>query len=368
MPHPLPIRMPATGETLETAFDAIYNWNYDSDIEELRTLYANGVTAQWSSLRDLDWEREIDREAFSRTFSIAGVPLQQTRFWQNLDPDLRWQISRKTAAFMLSTFLHGEQGAMMAAGQLVSAVPDMDGKLYAATQTIDEARHVEVFAAYVERLDEIYPIPVGLKNIIDGIMATDNWTMKVMGMQIMVEGLALYSFRDMRNTTEEPLLKQLLTLVARDEARHTGFGIKYLSRVVPSLSQRERDALEDFGFEAARQLVDSRTGNSMRASLLALWLDAGFDVQPMFKELAQDSEQLREAIASKGGRRGPLQGFVLPTLKSIGLFSERIEGHFQEMFAHNREATSGEFTMMLAKLPEDLEAWAMSEGEEAVSA
>jgi hypothetical protein len=257
---------------------------------------------------------------------------------------------------------------MMAAGQLVRAVPDMDGKLYAATQTIDEARHVEVVAAYVERLDGIYPVPVGLKNIVDGIMATDNWTMKVMGMQIMVEGLALYSFRDMRNTTEEPLLKQLLTLVARDEARHTGFGIKYLSRVVPSLSQRERDALEDFGFEAARQLVDSRTGNSMRASLLALWLDAGFDVQPMFKELAQDSEQLREAIASKGGRRGPLQGFVLPTLKSIGLFSERIEGHFQEMFAHNREATSGEFTMMLAKLPEDLEAWAMSEGEEAVSA
>ena len=147
-------------------------------------------------------------------------------------------MSRRSAAFMLSNFLHGEQGALMVAAQLVNAVPHMDGKFYAATQTLDEARHVEVFAAYIRKLDEVYPIAPGLKQLLDNVLAADDWKKKAVGMQVVAEGLALYSFRDMRNQTEEPLLKKLLTYVSRDEARHTGYGVKYLSAVVPTLSRR----------------------------------------------------------------------------------------------------------------------------------
>ena len=139
---------------------------------------------------------------------------------------------------MLSNFLHGEQGALMVAAQLVNAVPHMDGKFYAATQTLDEARHVEVFAAYIRKLDEVYPIAPGLKQLLDNVLAADDWKKKAVGMQVVAEGLALYSFRDMRNQTEEPLLKKLLTYVSRDEARHTGYGVKYLSAVVPTLGRR----------------------------------------------------------------------------------------------------------------------------------
>ncbi len=142
----LPEQPPAREET-QAALTAIYNWNYEPEIDSLRTLYANALDRQWNALRDLDWERGVDRDAFSRSFSLAGFPMQETRFWKGLDSDLQWEIARRSAAFMLSNFLHGEQGALMVAAQLVNAVPHMDAKFYAATQTVDEARHVEAFAA-----------------------------------------------------------------------------------------------------------------------------------------------------------------------------------------------------------------------------
>ncbi|HEX2484540.1 MAG TPA: ferritin, partial [Myxococcota bacterium] len=125
-------RHPAQTESVRAAMEAVYNWNYDSEIEQLRTLYANALERQWIALRDLDWDAPFDRDAFSRSVSLGGFPIQETEFWKTLDPDLRWQISRRSAAWMLSNFLHGEQGALMVASQLVAAVPHMDGKFYAA--------------------------------------------------------------------------------------------------------------------------------------------------------------------------------------------------------------------------------------------
>ena len=353
---------PRPNENVSTAFEAVYSWNYDPEIDQLRTLYANALEAQWIAYRELDWEREIDRDAFSRTFSLGGIPIQETLFWKNMDPDIRWEISRKSAAFMLSNFLHGEQGALMCAAQLVDAVPHMDAKFYAATQTMDEARHVEVFAAYINKLDEVQPIAPGLKQLLDAILSAENWMMKAVGMNIVVEGLALYSFRDMRNTTAEPLLKDLLTYVSRDEARHTGFGIKYMNAVVPTLSDPERSDLEDFGFEAARLLLDSRTGTSLRDSVLALWTEAGLDLETVFSELAKERDVLKGNVQRTGGARGPLHNFVLPTMQAIGLLSERIAGHFQEMFEHsNRGGYSGTVIKNISDLPDDLEQWVMSE-------
>lgn len=360
MSAPLPDRHPVPTDGVRTAFDAVYNWNYEPEIDELRTLYANALDRQWIAMKQLDWERDIDREAFSRTFSIGGIPIQHTQFWQNLEPGLRWEVSRRSAAFMLSNFLHGEQGALMVAAQLVSAVPDMDGKFYASTQTLDEARHVEVFAAYIAKLDTVVPIAPGLKRLLDDVLAAEDWKLKAVGMQVVTEGLALYSFRDMRNSTKEPLLKELLTYVSRDEARHTGFGIKYLSKVVPTLGDAERATIEDFAFEAARNLLDSRRGGTMRDSVLQLWREAGLDPAWAIGEIAKERETVAAALAQTGGMRGPVRGFVIPTLKAIGLFSPRIGGHFDEMFQTNLGPNTMSTLDDTHALPEDLEAWVES--------
>ena len=194
MPTTLPASHPGE-HTVPCAFDAIYNWNYEGEIDQLRTLYANALERQWIAVRDLDWDAEINRDAFSRMFSIGGAPIQETGFWLGLSDETRWEISRRSTAFMLSNFLHGEQGALMVAAQLVNAVPHMDGKFYAATQTLDEARHVEVFAAYVRKLDEVHEIAPSLRRLLDNVLSAESWLLKAVGMQVVTEGLALYSFR-----------------------------------------------------------------------------------------------------------------------------------------------------------------------------
>ncbi|MDH5672597.1 MAG: ferritin-like domain-containing protein [Myxococcales bacterium] len=358
----LSAKPPEDGGRVSAAIEAVYNWNYSSEVEELRTLYAKGLNLQWIAMRDLPWERGIDREAFAASFTLGGVPIQKTRFWGKLAEDTRWDVARRGAAFMLSNFLHGEQGALMVASQLVNAVPHMDGKFYAATQTLDEARHVEVFNAYIEQLDCVQPIAPSLKTLLDSTLGVENWLMKCVGMQIVVEGLALYTFRDMRETTEEPLLKELLTYVARDEARHTGFGVQYLSAVLPSLAASELAELEDFAFEATRMLLDSRQGATLNDAFLQVWRDAGIDPADVARGIADDRDQVRAAIEARGGRMGAMSGFVIPTLKRIGLFGDRIEGHFREMFeAMNIVLPNGESPLdRTAELPEDLEAWVMA--------
>ena len=213
----------------------------------------------------------------------------------------------------------------MVASQLVNAVPHMDGKFYAATQTMDEARHVEVFARYIEKLDHVYPIAPSLKELLDKTLSVDGWMFKAVGMQIVVEGLALYTFRDMRETTEEPLLKQLLTYVARDEARHTAFGIQYLSSVVPQLAPERVAELEDFAFEATRMLLDSRRGATLNDAMMTILIEAGLDPKDVAAGLSRDQDKLAKAVARRGGRLGPVSGFVVPTLRRIGLFSDRVQ-------------------------------------------
>ena len=199
----------------------------------------------------------------------------------------------------------------------------------------------------------------GLKKLLDGVLAAESWMEKAVGMQIVTEGLALYAFRDMRNATKEPLLKQLLTYVSRDEARHTGYGVKYLSAIVPTLSDAEKASLEDFAFESARLLLDSRAGVSMRDSVFQIWSAAGVDPGKAFAELAKERETIMKAIERSGGRRGPVRGFVIPTLRTIGLFSPRIEAHFEEMFAGIIGPGLGKIADDPKDIPEDLEAWVM---------
>ena len=360
MSRGLPENAPTTDE-VEVGLNAVYNWNYDSEIDQLRTLYANALDRQWIALRDLDWETGIDEEKFSKTFSLGGFPIQTTDWWKNLDPDTKWLISRKSTAFLLSNFLHGEQGAMMVAAEMVNAVPHMDAKFYASTQTMDEARHVEVFAAYIKLLDEVQPIMPSLKKILDATIASESWMHKAVGMQVVVEGLALYTFRDMRNASEEPLLKEMLGYVSRDEARHCAYGVKYLGHIVGELSEEMKAELEDFAFEATRLLIDSRNSDNARMSMFQAWDAAGIDSQAVLGEIVKERDKIAAAIAQQGGQAGPVRGFVIPTLRSLGLFSERIEAHFREMFAANLSEERAKAMDFSLGLPTDLEAWALAE-------
>ena len=193
----------------------------------------------------------------------------------------------------------------MVAAQLVNATPHTDAKFFATTQTMDEARHVEVFARYIEKLGQVRPIAPNLKHILDSTLETGNWLKKLVGMQIVVEGLALYSFRDMRNLTEEPLLKDLLTYVARDESRHHAYGVQYVERCVPCLSAAEHQELQDFAFEAAVGIIGSGSQAGFMTALLESWTEAGVDTAELLSCAMREREQLTggESARQEDGAR-----------------------------------------------------------------
>jgi len=349
---------------LATAMQVIYQWNYDAEVEALRNLYVKATESQWIGDKDLDWQKPIDLAKFASTPLGVGVPIEKTSYWRSLSKETTSELVRRTAAFRLSQFLHGEQGALMVAAQLVNAVPHTDAKFYAATQTMDEARHVEVFARYIEKLDEIRPIAPSLKGILDQTLETSDWMKKLVGMQIVVEGLALYAFREMRNLTEEPLLKELLTYVARDEARHHAYGVLYIERCVPCLGDKERAEIEDFALECARSLID-RNAQGFFTTLLQIWAEIGVDPSALFASLHDEREALMQD-APRGRRLGPVQGFVIPTLRRCGLLSERVATHYHGFLRENFGARVAgenveEFLQLLPDLPADTALWVMGE-------
>jgi Ribonucleotide reductase, beta subunit len=165
----------------------------------------------------------------------------------------------------LSQIVHGEQGALLVASQLGSGAPTYNAKLYAASQTFDEARQVEVFNKYLqERIGRNYPVRPGLKLLLDKILSDPRRDLKFMGMQIIIEGLALAAFERQRIAAMDPLLKEIFYLVIREEARHVTFGVNYLEEFVDTLSEEEKEERAEFAYEAGVVMRNRIGSNKVR--------------------------------------------------------------------------------------------------------
>jgi hypothetical protein len=205
----------------------------------------------------------------------------------------------------LSQFMHGEQGALICTAKIVETVPWIDAKYYAATQVMDEARHVEVFAKYLDdKLSGHYPINAHLGLLLDDIVNDSRWDMTYLGMQIMVEGLALAAFGFMHQLSTEPLLKQLLRYVMSDEARHVAFGVLSLKEYYAELSDAELKERQEFAFEAAVRMRD-------RFLQQEVWDRMGLDVKEVLPLVmhAPQRQLFQQMLFSK----------IVPNCKKLGL-------------------------------------------------
>jgi len=237
--------------------DVLFTWDYERSRPALVKLYEKAKTSQWNGATDLDWSTEVDMEkivsesqaAFNGMDPLRTEPDSPLRSWGDKEW-LEFGINMQTYA--LSQFLHGEQGALICTGLITATVPWIDAKYYAATQVMDEARHVEVFARYVEeKLGGAFPINANLGTLLDTIVTDNRWDITYLGMQIMVEGLALAAFGFMHAITTEPLLKSLLRYVMSDEARHVAFGVLSLQEYYDGLGAAEIRERQEFAYEAA---------------------------------------------------------------------------------------------------------------------
>jgi hypothetical protein len=303
-------------EQLDSKCGTAYVWNYASSREDLRALYEKAKGEQWDGRTYLKWDTNVDPTA--ENFPDMQIPIYGTEHWAKLSKKNIEDLRHHFMSWTLSQFLHGEQGALLATAQIVTTVPNIDAKFYASTQTMDEARHVEVYERYLrEKVELTYPISPHLKSLLDQILCHPAWDMKFLGMQILVEGLALAAFKFMHTFTTEPLIKDLVHNVMRDEARHVAFGVLSLrSWYATELNEKERREREEFTYEACRLMRD-------RFLAKEVWETLGFPVKECL-DLSMNSPSMREF-------RRLLFMRIVPNIKRLGLLTPFLRQGFEEL-------------------------------------
>ncbi|HWC82286.1 MAG TPA: ferritin-like domain-containing protein [Pseudonocardiaceae bacterium] len=301
-----------------------FNWEYDEGRDRLLSLYQKGKDKQWDQTKRIDWDADVDPTdplgLPDELISIFGTPT-----WDKLGPKERGELRQHQTSWQFSQFLHGEQGAMVCAAKIVECVPDVDAKFYAATQVMDEARHAETYSRFLqEKVGLLYPINDNLKALLDDTLSDSRWDMPYLGMQVLIEGLALAAFGMLRETTTKPLPRQILAYVMQDEARHVAFGRMALKDYYANLTEAERREREDFVIEGCYLMRDRFRGQEVFETM-------GFDLHECL-DAVEHSESMRLF-------RQLLFSRIVPCVKDIGLWGERLRNAYADMGVLQMAAT-----------------------------
>src|SRR5439155_363605 len=207
----------------------------------LLSLYDKGKKQQWDAATRIDWSQDLDPEN-PQEIDDRLIPIFGSALWDKLTDKEKVHLRHHQQAQTVSQFMHGEQGALMAAARIVQTAPDLDAKFYAATQVMDEARHVEAYARLLnEKLGIAYPITPGLKSLLETVLTDRRWDMTYLGMQILIEGLALAAFQRIRDFARNRLAASVNAYVMQDievamaSENMRMFRKRLFSRIVPTV-------------------------------------------------------------------------------------------------------------------------------------
>ncbi|MHB1549134.1 MAG: ferritin-like domain-containing protein [Acidimicrobiales bacterium] len=296
----------------------VLTWDYERDRTQLVTLYNKAMGSQWNSVTDLDWSIDVDPERLVREMGDDAVPpIYRKVATLPGSPIATWteaEFTRLGVELMkarLSQFMHGEQGAMITAAKIVETVPWIDAKYYAATQTMDEARHTEVFAKYLDlKLGDAYPMSPFLEEQITSLIEDGRWDIAYLGMQIVIESLALAAFGELHRTVTEPLLKKLLRYVMSDEARHVAFGILSLGELYRELSSAELKERQEF-------LAENTLRNRARSTTPEVWDRLGVPVDQVLPYIVEAAQSMGGSVFAAFQRA--FFAKLVPNVSKLGL-------------------------------------------------
>ena len=300
---------------IDSPATTVFDFDYKGGRDQLLRLYDKGTRRQWIGSDRLDWSLDVDPEG------PVGMPdelhpLFGTPWWDKMNDKEHIEARRHLEAWRFSQFMHGEQGALICTAKIVQTVPNVDSKFYAATQVIDEARHVEVYSRYLyDKVQLVYPLNKNLESLLNDVIEDSRWDMTYLGMQVLIEGLALAAFGLIRNAANEPLAKAINAYVMQDEARHVTFGRIALRDYYPELTQAERDEREEFCVDACYRMRDRFLGEEV-------WERLGLPQEAA--DYVEQSELLRSF-------RNYLFTRIVPIIKDIGLWGPRITKAFTDM-------------------------------------
>ena len=314
--YQLPVEV--TNWKFDGATEIAFNWEYDAGSSDLLNLYEKGKQQQWDTSTRLDWSQELF-EGNPMGMSDETIPIYGSPFWDKMTEKERDWLRFNLQCHSICQFMHGEQGALIATAKIVQTVPDLDSKFYAATQVMDEARHVEAYSRLLhEKFELAYPITPGLKALLEDGLTDSRWDMTYLTMQILIEGLALAAFQRIRDQAQNPLAAAVNAYVMQDEARHVAFGRLALRDFYPRLSDAERKEREDFVVTACWHMRD-------RFNQREVWERLGLPVEECLR-IVDESEPMklfRSRIFSR----------IVPTVKDIGLWGPQVQEAFAAMGA-----------------------------------
>ena len=296
-------------------FDVNFNWEYDDGRATMMGLYRKGVEMQWNAENRIDWSQELDEDN-PEQLPEAMLPIAGMAQYESMSRQEKAKVRRHFQGWQISQFMQGEQGALICTAKIVTQVPDLDSKFYASTQVIDEARHVESYKRLLEKFGVAYPMTPPLQELIDQVLRDSRWDMTYLGMQVVIEGLALAAFQQIRDNAQNPLAAAVNAYVMQDESRHVAFGRLALRDYYPQLTQKERDEREEFLLEACYLMRDR------------------FDAVEVWKTLGLDPAKCAEHMYDSGFMemfRSSLFTRIVPIVKDIGLWGDTIRGGYETM-------------------------------------
>src|SRR5215472_1020081 len=296
-------------------FDVTFNWDYDDGRAAMMGLYAKGKEMQWDAATRIDWNQELDEEN-PEQMPEESLPIHMAGCYLKMSDKEKATVRRNFQAWQLSQFMQGEQGALICAAKIVTQVPDVDSKFYASTQVIDEARHVETYKRLLEKFGVAYPITAPLQELIDQVLRDSRWDMTYLGMQVVIEGLALAAFQQIRDHAQNPLAAAVNAYVMQDESRHVAFGRLALRDYYPTLTQKERDEREQFLLEACYLMRD-------RFDAVEVWKTLGLDPARCAEHMYESGfmEKFRNSLFTR----------IVPIVRDIGLWGDTIRKGYEEM-------------------------------------
>ena len=305
----------STQWNVDQDYSAVFDFEYQDERDDLLSLYAKGKKMQWDAETRIDWDQELDWEnpqgMPEMSIGIFGSPM-----WEKMSKAERVNLRRNMQAWSVSQFLHGEQGALICAAKIVTQVPNLEAKFYASTQTIDEARHVEAYKRLIEKIGMSYPITGPLETLLGQVLEDKRWDMTYLGMQVVIEGLALAAFAGIRDMSTSPLAGAVNAYVMQDEARHVAFGRLALREYYPHLSAAERKEREEFLVEACFHMRDR------------------FQSREVYTNLGLDADEcIAWAEQSEGASRfrNHLFNRIVPIVSDIGLWGETVQKGYAQM-------------------------------------
>jgi len=327
---------PINNITKDAMYDAVAPDDFEAMLELDR--YNNRSTAFdkiISATHDHFWDPlNKDYIDFDEPFDMENQPLVpetlvaalQTKYVSDrlTDPKLRTAFINETVRWNLSAILHGEQGALNLSASLCHVLKDQGAQEYAANQAREEARHVTAFAKYVKARWGT-PLPCGevLKDLLVEIIHSPEVYKKIIGMQMLVEGLAMGAFATFFTRTNDPLMKKLMQLVMTDEAFHHKFGKIWADRTVPKLEAAELAIVEDWAAHCFQTLLFNLVAPHQQAAMYASF---GIDVDQVGQELqALATDELRREDMKEATN---IFRVLIKTLLNAGIVTDRTRAFY----------------------------------------